>query len=356
MKALILTRGGLTLSELPDPVVKSGDVLVETIYVGVCGTDLQMINGTRHCETRVLGHEGVARILVGTIGYAEGSLVTFSPVSRVDQDLILGHSTSGLLQKRRAVTAEEIEGGMLVPLPDKLPRPAFALAEPLAAAIYAWHLIVPYLVHRRLLVIGDGPVGQLATLYALERGADVTLAHGPNGRRMSRSHFDDLVVVCGSQLEAATESGQFDAVVLAVPRMGAASALKNAIFHVRNGGCIDLVGGMPQDKFASIDLELLGRVRRENVCGEPAAGVYVKMNVFAKTVWFCGHRGVSGEHMRLALVALERDDGRYCSLITHTVPWAPRLANQLMALSRGERLFADKLCIKMLVDMHGSDD
>ena len=56
------------LEDVPDPDAVNGSVLVESIAVGVCGTDVEIVDGkygwAPHGKTRlVLGHESLGRVL-----------------------------------------------------------------------------------------------------------------------------------------------------------------------------------------------------------------------------------------------------------------------------------------------------
>ena len=59
--------GSAELTELPDPVPKDGELLVEPLYLGVCGTDREILDGVHgepppgH-ERLVLGHELLGRV------------------------------------------------------------------------------------------------------------------------------------------------------------------------------------------------------------------------------------------------------------------------------------------------------
>ena len=60
--------GSARLDQIPEPLPDDGAVLVETIAVGVCGTDREILTGLYGTappgrERLVLGHESLARVL-----------------------------------------------------------------------------------------------------------------------------------------------------------------------------------------------------------------------------------------------------------------------------------------------------
>src|SRR5262245_366223 len=71
MKAITvepLKRGSARLEDVPEPDAHDGSVLVEAIAVGVCGTDVEIIEGKYGWapagKTRlVLGHESLGRVV-----------------------------------------------------------------------------------------------------------------------------------------------------------------------------------------------------------------------------------------------------------------------------------------------------
>src|SRR5688572_8282819 len=67
-------RDSARIEELPEPDVQQGAVLVEAVAVGVCGTDVEIVEGQYGWppprESRlVLGHESLGRVIdPGTAG------------------------------------------------------------------------------------------------------------------------------------------------------------------------------------------------------------------------------------------------------------------------------------------------
>lgn len=89
----------------------------------------------------------------------------------------------------------------------------------------------------RVLVIGQGPVGQLAARIARQRGAWVAVSD-LNMQRLERSESDALINVDTMQLsDVLTEP--VDAIIEA---SGSMQALRDALPHLANGGTILLLG------------------------------------------------------------------------------------------------------------------
>ena len=74
--------GSLAVTEVPDPQPGPGELLVDAIAVGVCGTDREIAGGEYGWappgrDRLVLGHESLGRVRTAPegSGYAEGDLV-----------------------------------------------------------------------------------------------------------------------------------------------------------------------------------------------------------------------------------------------------------------------------------------
>ena len=174
-----------------------GEVQVQVAYVGICGTDLHILQG--HMDDRVgargvIGHEMSGRVAVvgaGVTGWSVGDPVTVMPLrwcgacptcaaghqhicDRLD---FVGIDSAGALQERWTVSAE-----LLVGLPPSLSLRSAALVEPVAVAVHD--------VGRarlsssdRVVVVGGGPVGLLIAVVAADRGADVRVLEPEPFRR-----------------------------------------------------------------------------------------------------------------------------------------------------------------------------
>ena len=84
MKAITVepgTPGSARLEDVPEPDLRNGAVLVEAIAVGVCGTDVEIVEGRYGWAPTgdrrlVLGHESLGRVLdPGPSGLKKGDLV-----------------------------------------------------------------------------------------------------------------------------------------------------------------------------------------------------------------------------------------------------------------------------------------
>ena len=187
--------GSAELTEVPEPEPKEGELLVEPLYLGVCGTDREILDGAHGepppgSERLVLGHELLGRVRDGGGGLEAGQLVAGivrrpDPVpcaccARGEWDMCRnGEYTERGIKGLDGYGAElvTIEHDFAVPIPDQLGTLG-VLTEPASILAKAWEQIERIAtracsVHERVLVTGAGPIGLLAALMGRQRDLDV---------------------------------------------------------------------------------------------------------------------------------------------------------------------------------------
>jgi threonine dehydrogenase-like Zn-dependent dehydrogenase len=200
MHALTVIPGeanSAVLIELPEPPPEEGSVLVETLSIGVCGTDREIIADGHAAAPRgeqrlVIGHESLGRVLEAPAksGLTPGDHVVGivrrpDPVPCIncaagEWDMCRnGLYTECGIKERHGFARERfrIEPEFAVRVDPRLGKSA-VLLEPTSVLAKAWEQI-EYIGRRarweprRLLVTGAGPVGLLAALLGVERGLEL---------------------------------------------------------------------------------------------------------------------------------------------------------------------------------------
>lgn len=178
MRAILVSKPTkFALAEIPRPQCGTGEVLIQTAYCGICGTDLKVIDGTMHRGyvryPLVPGHEWTGTIIEighGVTNSAIGKRVTVEGYLPCGKCFFCRHGSVHL-----CVTHEQIgftrQGGFAEyvvapvqschPIPDHVGLDHAVLVEPAATVLRA--------IERSTLqpgfnaaVIGCGPVGQIA--------------------------------------------------------------------------------------------------------------------------------------------------------------------------------------------------
>jgi threonine dehydrogenase-like Zn-dependent dehydrogenase len=191
-----LKPGTARLEEVPEPEPREGSVLVEAIAVGVCGTDVEIVEGKYGWappgrERLVLGHESLGRVIdPGPTGLEAGDLVV-GIVRRPDPvpcsncavgewDMCRnGRYTERGIKQIDGFMSERwrIEPEYAIKV-DRSLGLLGVLLEPMTVVAKAWEQVAT--IGRRalweprtVLVTGAGPIGLLAALIGRQQGLEV---------------------------------------------------------------------------------------------------------------------------------------------------------------------------------------
>ena len=216
MKAIALHRDAdnVDLIEMPEPGLREGEVMIQAIRTGVCGTDRELIE--RHKvdappgeEFLVIGHEGLGRVvdMRGEVSrLRRGDLVV--PVVRRGcgecNACLTGHAdycytgryTERGIHKQHGFFSEfyaDRPEYLAVALPEA--EDVAVLGEPMSVSVKAVGIALDFQarvrfegafsrkgVRERVLIAGHGPIGMLGLLLFLEMGFEVwVLGRRPPG-------------------------------------------------------------------------------------------------------------------------------------------------------------------------------
>jgi (R,R)-butanediol dehydrogenase / meso-butanediol dehydrogenase / diacetyl reductase len=228
----------------------AGQVGVDVGWVGLCGTDLHIVEGD-HPRARfplVLGHELVGHALGGPLA---GRAVVVDPLiacgacsacqlgeRHVCANLrLLGIDRDGGLSGRVDVDPDRLHA-----VPDGLDPAVAALAEPLAVAVHAARR-ARVAAGDKVVIMGAGPIGLLLAFAARQAGATMILIAEPAPTRRAFAQaagFDTLDALDPlDDLERRTSGWLADVVFDAAAAPAVAALLPRL---VRPAGRISLVG------------------------------------------------------------------------------------------------------------------
>lgn len=193
MRAVVCQNAELRVEDLPDPQPGKGQVLLEVLRCGICGSDL---HARHHCDhwadlmvgngykgfmrshqKVVFGHEFGGEVLEYGPGCKKtlktGSRVCGLPIQRVDGKFEM----TGLSAAAPGAYAERvvIEESLMVEVPNGLPPDLAALTEPMAVG---WHAVARGEVKKDqvAVVVGCGPVGLAVVSILKSRGVETVIA------------------------------------------------------------------------------------------------------------------------------------------------------------------------------------
>lgn len=318
--------GSLRVEDVDEPDPGPGDLVVDALAVGVCGTDREIVAGKYGWappgrDRLVLGHESLGQVCHAPpdSGFTPGDLVV--GVVRRPDPVPCGacaHGEFDMCRNGRYTERgiKEIDGygsqQWCVPTDyavrlDPGLRHVGMLLEPTTVVAKAWEQVErvgkrAYFDPHRVLVTGAGPIGLLAALLAVQRGLDThvldRVADGPKPGIVAALgatyHHDDVDDVAARL--------QPDVVIEAT---GAGPVVFGAIANTAAYGVVCLTGVSPAGRRLGVDA---GAVNRELVLENDAVVGSVNANV---------------RHYHQAADALAQADPDWLAgLITRRVPVA----------------------------------
>jgi len=169
MKGLWLENNQLQLrTDIPTPEPPPGEALVRVLRAGICNTDLELLRGY-YPYSGILGHE-----FVGVVEQGPGNLLNQRVVGEINA--VCGHcrfclsANSTHCENRTVLGIVHRHGAFaeylclpienLHPVPENVPTEVATFTEPIAAALEIQQQVALG-VNDRVLVVGDGKLGQL---------------------------------------------------------------------------------------------------------------------------------------------------------------------------------------------------
>ena len=256
MKAVICeTPGRLAMIDRPRPEPAASDVLVRIRRVGICGTDFHIFGGKHPFleYPRVMGHElsgTVERVPEGS-ALSPGQEVYIVPYLSCQRCAACRKGLTNACQNIR-VLGVHTDGGMAeyLSLPERnvVPTDGASLDD---AAMIEFLAIGAHGVKRgavtaedRVLVVGSGPIGMAAIIFAKVRDADVTVMDMREDRlaftvdRLGANRTLLADTSAEQRVQEITSGGGFDVVIDAT---GNTEAMQRGFGFLGHGGRYVLV-------------------------------------------------------------------------------------------------------------------
>ena len=248
MKALTVTKPGVVdVVDTPEPSAHETEVLVGPRLVGVCGTDLELIDGTIDPAyvnyPLILGHEWVGVVARDTPGVARaGDHVVVEGVvpcgicaacRRGDTNLCVTYDEIGFTRPGAAAQRIVVPGSLVHRIDDAVAFDDAVFVEPMAVV---WRALtrVPLRAGLEVAIVGDGTIALLAAhlvrLFAPSRVVVI-------GRRQVQG---PLASAAGADVFTTEQpESKFDLVIEAA---GTGPAVSSALALAARGAMVILLG------------------------------------------------------------------------------------------------------------------
>ena len=249
------------LEDIAEPDPRSGSVLVETIAVGVCGTDAEIVEGhygwAPPGRTRlVLGHESLGRVLdPGPTGVLQAGDLVAGIVRRPDPvpcpNCAVGEwdmCRNGLYTERGIKESDGFmsERWRIEPEDTMRVDPSLGLVgvllEPASVVAKAWEQVAAagrraFWEPQTALITGAGPIGLLAALVARQQGLDVHVLD-----RVASGPKPELVRALGATYHSTGVAGIGFQPDVIIECTGAGQVIAESIEAIAPGGIVCLTG------------------------------------------------------------------------------------------------------------------
>ena len=281
MRALTVRPGeanSVGVRDVPEPPEADGPMVVETVAIGICGTDLEIAAGEYGEappgeDVLILGHESLGRVAEAPAGsgFAVGDLVV-GIVRRPDpvpcSSCAVGEwdmCRNGRYTERgiKGLHGYASERYRIVPDFAVKLRPGLeqvgVLLEPTTVVAKAWDHIqrIGNRVHwepRTVAVTGAGPIGLLAALLGVQRGLEVHVLDV-----VEEGIKPQLAEALGAQYHTKPIGEIGLAPDIIVECSGVPSVVVDVLYQSGHDGIVCLTGVSPRGRNVTIDAGALGR-------------------------------------------------------------------------------------------------
>ena len=275
---LPLHQDSVDLTDMPEPPEADGPVLVETLAIGVCGTDIEIISGDYGWappgeERLTIGHESLGRVAEAPAGsglevgdHVVGIVRRPDPVpcshcAVGEWDMCRnGRYTERGIKERHGYASERyrIHPEHVVRLDPSLGDTG-VLLEPTTVVAKAWDHIrrIGHRTHwepETVLITGAGPIGLLAALLSVQQGFDTHVLD-----RVTDGLKPQLVAELGATYHHGDLANVGIAADVVVECTGVAQLVLEAMCHNSPNGIVCLTGVSSRGRLFDVDTGELNR-------------------------------------------------------------------------------------------------
>ena len=305
----------ISVDEIENPQLTSGDILVQMQACGICGSDLEKVFGQYGQPSMRLGHEPSGIILdVGSdvTEFKKGDRVfTHHHVPCYDchfcnhgnETMCQKYSETNLspcgLSEEYVVPAWNVSHGGVLKISDSLSYEEAAMIEPLACCVRAWSKF-SYQEGDSTAIFGVGPTGMMHVMLARAKKFSKIFCFDVNNFRLDFAKkfniTDSISSMDENRKQKILDNTDGQGVDVAIVATSSLKALDDAIDVTRKGGVV-MMFGVPS-KGAKLDLDM--------------------SKIYSKEITLVTSYAASDADTKAALHLIESSQIDVKQLITHT--------------------------------------
>ncbi len=279
LTAIPLTKDSARLDDIDEPPESDGPVLVQTLAVGICGTDIEILSGEYGWpppgrDRLVLGHESLGQVLEAPTGgdlakgdYVVGIVRRPDPVPCANCAVNEWDFCRNGLYTERGIKEHDgylseryrIQPEFVVKVDPKLGFLG-VLLEPTSVVAKAWEQVdrIGGRAHwdpKMVVVTGAGPIGLLATMLGVQRGLEVHVFD-----QVAEGLKPQLVAELGGTYHTGTIEASVKDPDVIIECTGVSSLVLDAMKYVGTGGVVCLTGVSTGGRTIDVDEGTLNRL------------------------------------------------------------------------------------------------
>lgn len=307
----------ISINEIENPTLGSGDILVQMHACGICGSDLEKVFGEYGQPSMRLGHEPA-----GIIIDVSSDVTEFKKGDRVfthhhvpcyschlckhgNETMCSKYYETNLspcgLSEEYVVPKWNVDHGGVLKIPDSMSFEEAAMIEPLACCVRAWTKY-SYQEGDSVAIFGVGPTGMMHVMLAKSKKFSKIFCFDVNDFRLGFAKkfniTDSINSLDENRKQRILDHTEGKGVDVAIVATSSIKALEDAIDVVRKGGAVMMFGVPSKD--AKIVLNM--------------------SKIYSKEITLVTSYAASDNDTKEALRLIESSQIDVKQLVTHTYP------------------------------------
>lgn len=307
----------ISINEIENPTLSSGDILVQMHACGICGSDLEKVFGEYGQPSMRLGHEPA-----GIIIDVSSDVTEFKKGDRVfthhhvpcyschlckhgNETMCSKYYETNLspcgLSEEYVVPKWNVDHGGVLRIPDSMSFEEAAMIEPLACCVRAWTKY-SYQEGDSVAIFGVGPTGMMHVMLAKSKKFSKIFCFDVNDFRLGFAKkfniTDSINSLDENRKQIILDHTEGKGVDVAIVATSSLKALEDAIDVVRKGGAVMMFGVPSKD--AKIVLNM--------------------SKIYSKEITLVTSYAASDNDTKEALRLIESSQIDVKQLVTHTYP------------------------------------